>query len=337
MKNKDYTKRNFQIEGLRGITCILLVLWHVIYRYNQIYYAESNFFSSLKMFSIIGEAGSICFLIISIWFMIDSNRKLNEEKTVVSILYKKWMRLWRPYLLSISITFGLSRFLALPGRSVDVTTYLINLSMLEGFIPGINYVDGAHWYITTLLVIIFWVTVIEKIFKGNPFGYIFWLILSENMEYIPYGLFLGNILQCNYVNIILLVIMLKKVYLNIIDKKPFRMEEKIEVILLFINFVLILFRHDIWYTLHIILVLTLIICCMKNKIPIFENKFLVSIGNISYYLYLIHQNVSYMIQNLLVEWFGDYRIWYCIPAFCVVFLLAIFIKKFNENVGKRYI
>lgn len=68
-----------------------------------------------------------------------------------------------------------------------------------------NYVDGAHWYIATLIYLTIVVTVIEKLFKGNSYIYILWILGSFAVKgYLPSSL-------RDFTGIIVIVIMERKI------------------------------------------------------------------------------------------------------------------------------
>lgn len=70
-----------------------------------------------------------------------------------------------------------------------------------------------------------------------------------------------------------------------------------------------------------------------------ENCVLVFLGTVSYPLYLIHQNISFVIQNVLFEVTGSYTMYWGIIALIIVFLIGIglyyTIEKPIQNIIER--
>ena len=165
--------KNMQIEGLRGITCLIIVLYHIVYRYQELYEEPSNILVTIMKHW--GNFGVAIFMIISAYYLYSKNL---FKDNLLKYYFKKVIRLWPVYLICITFTFALLQIAELPGRTVGVKEYLLNAFMINGFI-GINYVDGAHWYITSMLSIIFVVGILLKLkLQDNHLAYLVWLILG---------------------------------------------------------------------------------------------------------------------------------------------------------------
>lgn len=172
--------RNLQIDGLRGIGCIIIVLFHCICRFSQLYLGKD-----IKLMNDWGDFGVILFLIITA-FTLKAERKENNFSALKYWLHKI-LRLWPMYAVAITLTFAVTRILPLPDRTVGLFEYILNLSMLNGFI-GVSYVDGAHWYITTLIAIYFVVGIMKKIDVSKyQLSYITWMALSFLALKLPHG------------------------------------------------------------------------------------------------------------------------------------------------------
>ena len=167
------TERNRQIEGLRGFAILIIVFFHLIYRYSVLYQVDVEMQKKECLMSWWGDFGVLIFLIISIWYLYPEKEKDNR---VLTTLKNRYIKLWPAYAICITITFLLSGTGYLPGRAVGLKTYLINLTLLEGVIPGVDYVDGAHWYLTTLLLITFWMLLINRWCRESDWAYVVWLL-----------------------------------------------------------------------------------------------------------------------------------------------------------------
>lgn len=122
-KINTYTdRRNFQIESIRGIGILLIVYYHLFYRYKQIYVNQEIDNLIIKYLGAIGVA--LFFIISGCFIIVKSNENL------LKYYIKKFLRLWPTYFLCLSITFILTNFFELPGRTVGIREYILNIFLL---------------------------------------------------------------------------------------------------------------------------------------------------------------------------------------------------------------
>lgn len=91
--------RNKQIEGLRAIGVIMIVLFHYIYRFNELY-GDASAFSVLSQWGSIGVG---LFFMMSGYFMFGGSHKAYE--TLFQYYRRKVGRLYAPYLPAIIVIF----------------------------------------------------------------------------------------------------------------------------------------------------------------------------------------------------------------------------------------
>jgi peptidoglycan/LPS O-acetylase OafA/YrhL len=60
------------------------------------------------------------------------------------------------------------------------------------------------------------------------------------------------------------------------------------------------------------------------------------LGNISYALYLVHQNMGYLVLNKLYAYFGTFQILICVPIIFSI-VVAYFITKYLEKPIGKYL
>ena len=324
--------KNSQIQGLRGIACILIVFTHIVIKYTSDYVVDFKYTNILGSVSYLGAYGVAIFLIIAGWFLYvpDKKRALYFDVAI----FRKYYKLWIPYVISITITYFLEHFLNLGDRTVTLKDYLVSLTMLQGFVVGISPVDGSHWYLTTILMIYFGCLFIENFVIHKRIVYSVWAVLGIISSIYEIRIS-GVMIQREYIGIVLISLFLRKIYENIKESGIVRLE-KIwqDIIVLILGFICTIKYHDYKYCIWVVLGCIIVYLCMLEKLKIFSARWLVWIGEMSYFIYLIHQNVSFMLMNTLTELIGEYHIWYAIIAAIVSILLAILIKSISGLIFK---
>ncbi len=74
------------------------------------------------------------------------------------------------------------------------------------------------------------------------------------------------------------------------------------------------------------------VLAITERVKLFESKPLVWLGNLSLYIYLVHQYIGYTIEYYLTEYFGRYIIAVPIIAVAAVIMLAIAIRWISQNI-----
>lgn len=137
------TKRVQALDWIRGLACLGVVLYHYTTRYSELFpgaMGETACFSW-------GYMGVAVFFILSGYL---SFAVLTGTESLGSFAVKKIKRLYPVYWIGVIVTFLLCT-LFLPSRSVDMKSGIFNLTMLQSFV-GIEPVDGAYWTLACELV-----------------------------------------------------------------------------------------------------------------------------------------------------------------------------------------
>lgn len=308
------SKRNAQIEGLRGISILVVVSYHVFDRYQQIY---CN--TSIKLMDMWGSIGVTIFLMISGLFLVseENPRKVYPKScffTPMKLFFWKVVRLWPTYLVCVLITYTATRFWELPERTVGLKELIANLFLINRFL-NLAYVDGAHWYLGVLLSVSL-VTTLFSCFEieNNPLSYFVWVLLelfvdvffpTRNMY--PIG---GPFVGC-----VCIGIAIKQI--NKLDQNKCAW-----MLLCLCSLATTYLSRGTSYTIELICVAPIVWFAYIKKNKILEFKPLMFLGMISYPLYLIHQNIAFMIQNFLVETTGKYSFAWGIIAMGIVFAIG---------------
>lgn len=327
------------IEGLRGATVLMIVLYHITYRFTTLY-TESAVQGWQLFISMCGKIGVSIFLIISAYFLYSD--KQNKVFKLLKFYKKKFLRLWPLYFISISLTYIVLRLINLPDRTFDFKTYLYNIFWINGFV-GKPYIDGAHWYLTTLLGVIIFVGAFKKIgLEQKIYTYVLWMISAVVINVLcrvfrwDILAFFYNIVGGDFVGIVCIGIFL---HMFLTKKNTIKINK--ENILLFVG-ILIATGHAIimcgfWRAVGAIIGGVLLVFCIKTKAKIFRNRIFLFFGMISYPLYLCHQNIAYAIEYNLMTITGHHSILHVIVAFVSVVLVAVLLWLFDKYIIQRFL
>lgn len=315
--------RNKQIDGLRGMTIFLIVIFHLFCRYNEIYNGYSIWY--LRW---LGNFGNSIFLLISSYFLIG---RVGIEINLIKFLGKKIFRLYPCYIISITLTMIATHIIELPQRTCSWKDYLFNIGFINGFI-GRSYVDGAHWYITTLIGAIIVVGIIKYFqIERYVFTYFMWLFL-EGLTRVTGVVPLNQLLGSSYVAIICIGIGINILLQENYNIKYFlkftKMKEYIYVnrwIFLIITCLGYHFlRRGLQAFICLCLAIPIFLIALFQKCRIFESEILQFLGKISYPLYLIHQNIAYLIEFNLSKYYTQFSFaLIATGSFLIVLLIGI--------------
>lgn len=318
-------EKNNQIERIRGILILMIMFYHFTYRFNQLFDIKTIDFFTLDYWGAIGVG---CFFIISGYFLVSRNL---ENYNFKKFIKRKISRIYPAYVLCVSLTFLSICIWGLKGRESSFIDYLLNISMLNGFI-GTRYVDAAHWYLTYLIIFYFVIGIILK-FKIKSFIYLpMWLFLKDILKFIirfvPDISIIYKFIGGDWVEFIIIGLAIKEIFKisNSEKLKCFNLK-----ILLYLTIFISIFQVGMFngmITMFGILVF-LLIFLLALKYPKINTKhsILYFIGSRSYIIYLIHQNIGYQIILGLCKSNGYFKFIYLAFTFAIILIFSYLIDK----------
>lgn len=282
-------KRYIQLDSLRGIAAIMIVLYHYTVRYNEIYGVNFDNFINFSA----GRYGVQLFFIIS-GFVIFFSLKKTEH--VFDFLISRFSRLYPIYWLSVIITFFVIYVFSLPGRNVDIVSGIINLTMFQKWL-SVSDVDGVYWTLNlemSFYAIMFMIFITKQMDKINMIMCL-WLIVIIGSRYleqhslieIPWCI--KTILLLDYGNLFIAGICF------------YRIIDKLELVNCFL-LCCCLFAEYYLHGKSVVVVgffSVVLYLALLNKVRFLNSAILIYLGSISYGLYLIHQNIGYVIINAM--------------------------------------
>lgn len=302
-----------ELDGLRGIAAICVVLYHYTSRFSVKF--DTTIITSNFNFKY-GYLGVELFFIISGFVIFMSIEHINSP---LEFIYKRFVRLYPTFWICMIFTYFFTVFFGHEMLKVSLKEFVLNFTMLPDLFSA-KAVDGVYWTLKVemtfyLLILLLLVTRIEKKNMYLGFGFLFLGIVSvvffRFTLYYYYGLLflIGiNFYQIwkfkakwwNHLQILLCLV------LTILSNKE---------ILIIISVVLLIVFYLMVY----------------GKIKFLAHPILLFLGKISYALYLIHQNIGYTIMLKMISiGVNNFVILLAIPL-VVSLLLASFITLYIEK------
>lgn len=293
-ESKRSNKRIYQLDALRGLAAIFVVLYHYSTRIKELKIPSPNTDWNFN----IGHYGVPIFFIVSGFVILMSIEKQKPTPRINSILeftQSRAIRLFPLFWVSAILTFSTVAWFGLEGREVSTTAFLANLTMLPRFF-GQPFVDGVYWSLEAEVIFYAFMALSAIAWKERKDQIILsWLVLAIALEIVQIG-----IPQTNFALKLARAITISEwspffvlgISLYYIKEKSL---SKIRLTNLSIASLMILnFQETTGAILTIATAAYIYLSCIK-QIDLPTPRPLVFIGNISYALYLIHQNIGYII------------------------------------------
>lgn len=304
-------RRNKQIDGLRGISMLMVVTYHLFFRYGELYLEEVPSFLLINRW---GAISTTIFFVISGYYIcgVTSNRK------GINYFLNKVLRIWPSYALAIVFCFIFTRFIELPGRTVDFIDFILNLVFLNGFI-GTPYVDAAHWYITSLMgcVIVYtFITLFEE--KKKIVACLFFLLINAILITIdsiwPSKMILVLFRLIGGYNFAMVLTGYSLKRMN------HGMDKKTNIVTILICYIYTAIMQNIGYAMVLFLATVIIYILTTKNVPIIGSSVLCWLGGISYSVYVVHQNIGYLLINIISSYI-PYN--YGVSFVCVILMIFL--------------
>ncbi|GAB3001837.1 acyltransferase family protein [Psychrosphaera aestuarii] len=279
------TSRLKELDGLRGIAAMAVVIYHYLYHYNRLF--GHDFYVS-ELFSY-GFYGVQLFFIISGFVIFWSiGRVSNVREFVVS----RFSRLYPTFWCAVIITFIVTSLSNVEFLQLNFTTFLANLTMIHEYFR-FQHVDGAYWTLTLEMAFYVWMVAIFKLNYLSKIENIFipWVIIAALIALfdLPIHNALKKLFIIDYIEFFAAGIVFFKIMQSSYTKKT--------VALLVLCVISLYIKNSIQTAIGLSGFFLMFFAIIKGRLPIFRINFLTYLGAISYSLYLVHQSIGYVIIN----------------------------------------
>lgn len=323
--------KNKEIQALRAFFCLIIIIFHFTSRYKSIFNTDIGIFNNF-IFDILGTFGVLSFFLISGIFLIPL--KYNTKKDKLLCILKRFLSIWLTYICAIVVIYILSLTSFIPdSRKVNFIGFLQNVFFINYF-TKCGYVDGSHWYITALVIMYVW-TSIFIIFNLDK--NIFFMIGFSIFSFIMF-LFssIYNIKICNYIFNILNDKYMNMIFIGI-GIRFFKEEKKsfASIILIIVNYIILGFISPEYFYL---VPISFFICyfAYNNKIKFLEKiKSFVGLGDMTFSIYLIHQNIGYGFLLLFSNFMNYY--YSLILTVVIIYIIGVLFYFLIEKNIKLFI
>ncbi len=297
--------RVYEIDLLRFLAALAIVLFHYSYRGHAADDLTVMSYPALAPVFKYGYLGVELFFMISgfVILMTAANRSLGE------FVIARIVRLYPAFWTCCTITFLVTLVIGEPPHSASLARYLANMTMLSGFV-GIVSIDGAYWSLFVELQFYVLAALLvggRRIHRPEPFLWL-WLLASTAFAIYPVGASY-SLLIAEYSAFFIAGAACFLIWSNGLSLP--------RAVLIACSWGLALFqslqklrsfeRHfsttfDIFVVEGIVTLFFVVMLLIALRRTAFASrKEWVVLGAISYPLYLLHQNVGYMVFNVAYQ------------------------------------
>ncbi|OFI33865.1 acyltransferase family protein [Alteromonas lipolytica] len=319
--------RLLELDALRGIAAIAVVFYHYFYRYNVLYGHEGVSVD----WTIYGKHGVQLFFVVSGFVIFWS---LNRTHKPLDFIVSRFSRLYPAYWFAVICTSSFLLYFGLDGRNVTLYEVIINLSMIQEFLR-VKHVDGVYWTLTVELTFYFWVFVffIFNQLKNIAYFLILFLLISvlSVLDFLPPNNIVDKLLIMKHLPFFSVGVCLYSFIHKDFSGKW--------LALLLISLSTVYFYYDVYLTIMFLFVFAVFYLAIAGHLKFLIFTPFLFLGSISYSLYLVHQNIGYLIINKSYLYGLSPYFAICIALFtCLMLatLITYFIEKPSLKLMRNY-
>lgn len=291
------TRRLAEVDALRGVAALAVVLFHYTTRFVDLYAPTAT-----PSFAVpLGHYGVNLFFIISgfVIFM-----TLSRTQRSMDFVVSRFSRLFPAYWAAIAITYAVTSQFGLPGKEVTALQALANVFMVHG-VFRVPHVDGVYW--TLEVELIFYAGMLVLFMRGQ-LQRVYWVIgamLALRLAYhaaaqafgVDLSWMLYRLTILKYIPWFGLGIFVYQVAVG--GQRAGDMPARVTALLALACLALV----DGWMLATLAAALTAIVWgAATGRLPWLANPVLSFLGTISYTLYLLHENIGWVVQRAVLAW-----------------------------------
>ena len=291
MADSKSKSRLVEVDALRGLAALAVVLFHYTTRFAELFAPNPP-----PTFSFPGgHYGVNLFFIISgfVIFM-----TLEKTSRPMDFVLSRFSRLFPAYWVAIILTLSITHLLGLPGKLVDVKTAFGNLIMIHSLF-GIPHVDGVYWTLEVELLfycgmfLLYWFQRLHQIhyaLLGLLALRLTYFVLAQGFG-IELSWTISRLLILGYIPWFSLGI---SIYLA--TSRHNKSEWRRPAVTAGCAIVTLLIVDSLFVAALAITLGTTVFLAASNHASLLRHRIPVWLGTISYPLYLLHENIGWSVQ-----------------------------------------
>lgn len=331
MTSKD---RFYEIDLLRFLAALAVVLYHYTFRG----FAEGGYspveYPVIGEFFKYGSYGVQLFFIISGFVILMTATKRDAAHFVISRITRLYPAFW----VCVTLTALVIAWKGGELFQVGLVQYLVNLTMISGFV-GVEMIDGVYW--TLLVEIKFYALIFMLLITGQiariEWFLAFWLVLTAVAFVAPLPKIITFLFLTDWSAFFIagaLFYLIRQKGLNLVRGG-----------MLWLSFMLAIFENirqlshlEDMYNSHfspfvtsalITAFFVIFLLIALGKTQRINSPRLISLGVLTYPLYLIHQNIGFIIYHEIGDAVNRYLLLAALVS--VMLLVAWLIHKLIEQ------
>jgi peptidoglycan/LPS O-acetylase OafA/YrhL len=328
--NRGTTARLIELDSLRGIAAMLVMLFHFTTRYDQLYGHADEPILSIPW----GHYGVNLFFMISgfVIFM-----TLHRVRYPMDFVVSRFSRLFPAYWAAVAVTFLFTHAFELPNKTVSLPTAGMNLFMLHGLFR-IPHVDGVYWTLEIELLFYALAFILYATKQLERIHTILMLLLGLRLSYFLANELLGIELSWTLSHLLLLPYIAWFALGIMIYRRIMMPTETAGKDWLVILSAIAQLGVVEGYGLALLAAFftAILLSAAKGRLPILNNPVLIWLGTISYTLYLLHENIGWGVIRR-AELHGLDPSIAIFAAICIALAIATVMTKFIEKPAMRWI
>ena len=256
---------------------------------------------------------------------------LNRIERPLDFIVSRFSRLYPVYWAAVLITFISVFIFELPGRDVTDSEALLNLLMFQEYLY-IPHVDGVYWTLTVEITFYFWMFIL---YLCNGLSRVEWfslslilLSLSELLGVISIPELVSKLLILKYIFFFASGIS----FYNIVNNKG----SLVSYLVLACSLLATFFSFSLIHFLIFSLIYVVFYLSLTGRLQILAAKPFLFLGSISYTLYLVHQNIGYIVINKSYE-LSLNPLLGILMAILLSFSIAVCLTKYIEKPSLKII